>query len=94
MSNANTSWILGIGILEEIKQIQDPRVKPVHMGVEDHEGLVTLFQGAEVVIELLPIRFTMNVAKAILARSRRTCRPRYAYVTYQATEYNRVSAGP
>ena len=50
--------------LEEIKQIQDPRVKPVHFDVEDHEGLVTLFQGADVVVELLPVRFTMNVAKA------------------------------
>lgn len=50
--------------LEEIAKIRDPRVKPVRFDVDDLEGLVQLMRGASVVVELLPIRFTMQVAKA------------------------------
>lgn len=50
--------------IEEIAKITDPRVKPVRFDVDDLDGLVKLMRGASVVVELLPIRFTMQVARA------------------------------
>lgn len=50
--------------LEELNKLEDQRVKPVRLDVEDYEGLVALFKDADVVVELLPVRYTMNVAKA------------------------------
>lgn len=50
--------------MEEIAKIIDPRVKPVLLDVDDLDGLARLMRGASVVVELLPIRFTMQVAKA------------------------------
>ena len=49
---------------EEIALITDPRVKAVPLNVDDRAALVALMRGAGVVIELLPIRFTMQVAQA------------------------------
>lgn len=54
----------GPHFLEEIGKIDDSRVKPVRFDVDDHEGLVELMKGAGVVVELLPIRYTMQVAQA------------------------------
>jgi len=50
--------------LREIKKKEEPRLKPICLDVEDYEGLVALFKDADVVVELLPVRYTMNVAKA------------------------------
>ncbi len=47
----------------EITAIGDPRVKPVSLDVDNHGALVTLIEGADVVIELLPVRYTMQVAQ-------------------------------
>lgn len=50
--------------LDEIQKIKDPRLKPIHLDVEDYGALTTLFKDTDVVVELLPVRFTMDVAKA------------------------------
>src|SRR5271166_3573041 len=48
----------------EIGRIIDPRVRPVALDVNDRVALVALIKGAAVVVEMLPIRFTMQVAQA------------------------------
>jgi len=50
--------------MKEIEQVQDPRVKPQRFDVNDFDAMVDLMKDADVVVELLPIRFTMQVAKA------------------------------
>ncbi len=52
------------GFEAELAGIDDPRVKTVSLDVDDHEKLVKLMEGAAVVVELLPIRYTMQVAQA------------------------------
>lgn len=52
------------GLLSEIAAMGDPRVHPVTLDVDDREALVALLTGADVVVELLPIRYTMQVAQA------------------------------
>jgi saccharopine dehydrogenase-like NADP-dependent oxidoreductase len=54
----------GRDFLGEIGKIKDPRLTPIRFDVDDYKGLVTLFKDADVVVELLPVRYTMNVAKA------------------------------
>ncbi len=48
----------------EIAKITDPRVRPVKLDVDDRQALLALMTGAAVVVEFLPIRFTMQVAQA------------------------------
>jgi len=48
----------------EIGKVSDPRVKPVALNVDDKPALMALLKGAAVLIELLPVRFTMQVAQA------------------------------
>jgi len=48
----------------ELDEIRDPRVKSVSLNVDDYNKLLTLIEGADVVVELLPIRYTMQVAQA------------------------------
>ena len=48
----------------EIAGVIDPRVKPVPLDVDDRAALVALMRGADVVVELLPVRCTMQVAQA------------------------------
>lgn len=48
----------------EISAVRDPRVKPVALDVDDKPALLALMKGAAVVVEMLPIRFTMQVAQA------------------------------
>lgn len=48
----------------EIAAVHDARVKPVRLDVDDRSALLRLMEGAAVVIELLPIRYTMQVAQA------------------------------
>lgn len=50
--------------LDDIRRISDPRLKAVPLNVDDAAGLRTLIKDAAVVVELLPIRFTMQVAQA------------------------------
>ncbi|MCF7936111.1 MAG: saccharopine dehydrogenase NADP-binding domain-containing protein [Synergistales bacterium] len=50
--------------LREIRAVDDPRVKPVSFDVDDYHGMVEMMKKADVVVELLPIRFTMQVAQA------------------------------
>lgn len=52
------------GFEVELAEIADPRVKAVSLDVDDRKKLVKLMEGASVVIELLPIRYTMQVAQA------------------------------
>ena len=54
----------GPNFQSEIARITDPRVRAVRLNVDDWQALLALIRGAEVVIELLPIRFTMQVAQA------------------------------
>ncbi len=54
----------GPNFRSEIAAIQDPRVKAVALDVDDKPALLALMKGAAVVVELLPIRFTMQVAQA------------------------------
>ena len=51
-------------LMSEIARIGDPRVTPMHLDVDDRRALFDLMVGADVVVELLPIRFTMQVAEA------------------------------
>ena len=51
-------------LLSEIAKIEDPRIKPVRLDVDDRRALFSLMDGADVVVELLPIRYTMQVAQA------------------------------
>lgn len=48
----------------EMTGIEDPRVKPVSLNVDNRRELIALIEGADVVIELLPVRYTMQVAQA------------------------------
>jgi len=48
----------------EIAAIRDPRVRAVGLDVEDPAALLRLLEGAGVVVELLPVRHTMRVARA------------------------------
>ena len=50
--------------ISEIAEIKDPRIKPVKLNVDDRQELLALLEGADVVVELLPIRYTMQVAQA------------------------------
>ena len=42
----------------EISLIKDPRVKAVKLDVDDRSALLALIKGADVVVELLPVRYT------------------------------------
>lgn len=48
----------------EISRLTDSRVRPVHLDVDDRKALLELMKGADIVVELLPIRCTMQVAQA------------------------------
>jgi lysine 6-dehydrogenase len=54
----------GANFKTEISIISDPRVKPVKLDVDDRTALLQLIKGAKIVIELLPVRYTMQVAQA------------------------------
>lgn len=54
----------GPNFRSEIAGIKDPRVEPVSLDVDDRKALLALMKGAAVVVELLPIRYTMRVAQA------------------------------
>ncbi len=54
----------GPGFPTDIARVTDPRVVPVRLDVDDHGRLVALMKGAAVVVESLPIRYTMQVARA------------------------------
>jgi len=45
-------------------ELGDPRVRSVSLNVDDRDALLALIEGADVVVELLPVRFTMQVAQA------------------------------
>lgn len=47
-----------------IAEVGDPRVKPVYLDVDNRRKLLALIEGADVVVELLPVRYTMQVAQA------------------------------
>jgi len=47
----------------EIALIMDPRIKAVSLDVDDQRALLALMAGASVVVELLPIKYTMQVAQ-------------------------------
>ena len=50
-------------LLLEIAKLEDARVNPVRLDVDDGKALFDLIAGADVVIELLPIRYTMQIAQ-------------------------------
>jgi saccharopine dehydrogenase-like NADP-dependent oxidoreductase len=52
------------GFKSEISAADDQRVKAVDLDVDNREELLSLLEGADVVVELLPIRCTMQVAQA------------------------------
>ena len=52
------------GFKSELAGINDPRVKAVTLDADDRQALLALMNGADVVVELLPIRYTMQVAQA------------------------------
>jgi saccharopine dehydrogenase-like NADP-dependent oxidoreductase len=54
----------GAGFSFNIEMVRDPRVKAVVLNVDDKPALINLLRDAAVVIELLPIRYTMQVAQA------------------------------
>jgi lysine 6-dehydrogenase len=54
----------GPDFLSEIAKIKDPRIEPVSLDVDDRKELLAVMKGADVVVELLPIRYTMRVAQA------------------------------
>jgi lysine 6-dehydrogenase len=47
-----------------IAALGDPRIRPANLDVGDREALLALIEGAAVVVELLPVRCTMQVAQA------------------------------
>ena len=51
-------------LASEIAEIGDPRVKAVSLDVDNRRELIELIGGADVVVELLPVRYTMQVAQA------------------------------
>lgn len=48
----------------EISRVTDSRVRAVHLNVDDRKALLDLMKGADIVVELLPVRCTMQVAQA------------------------------
>jgi len=50
--------------MSEIVKIDDSTVKPISLDVDDRRALFALIEGADVVVELLPVRYTMQVAQA------------------------------
>ena len=52
------------GFITELASITDPRIKPVILNVDDRQELLALMESVDVVVELLPIRYTMQVAQA------------------------------
>lgn len=54
----------GANFLSEIARITDPRVRPVSLDVDNQKALLALMKGADLVVELLPICYTMQVAQA------------------------------
>lgn len=54
----------GPNFISEIVKIKDSRVKPTSLDVDDRRALLALIEGADVVVELLPVRYTMQVAQA------------------------------
>jgi lysine 6-dehydrogenase len=51
-------------LVSEIAKVKDTRIKPVSLDVDDRRALLALIEGADVVVELLPVRYTMQVAQA------------------------------
>jgi len=49
---------------DEISRLGDKRLRGTKLDVDDKEALMDLMDGAAVVVELLPIRYTMQVAEA------------------------------
>jgi lysine 6-dehydrogenase len=47
-----------------MSQVRDPRVRAASLSVDDKNALLQLMDGADIVIELLPVRCTMQVAQA------------------------------
>jgi saccharopine dehydrogenase-like NADP-dependent oxidoreductase len=54
----------GPRFVSEIAGITDRRVVPVSLDVDDREALLSVMEGAFVVVESLPIKYTMQVAEA------------------------------
>lgn len=54
----------GPRVQADLAGVADARVKALALDVDDHDALVALIRGASVVVELLPIRCTMQVARA------------------------------
>jgi saccharopine dehydrogenase-like NADP-dependent oxidoreductase len=54
----------GPNFMSEIVKIEDSRVKSTSLDVDDRRALLALIEGADVVVELLPVRYTMQVAQA------------------------------
>lgn len=52
------------GFEADLAEINDPRVKAVNLDVDDRQALLALMKDADVVVELLPVRYTMQVAQA------------------------------
>lgn len=48
----------------KVDAIRDPRVQAAALNVDDRKALLELMKGASVVVELLPVRYTMQVAQA------------------------------
>jgi saccharopine dehydrogenase-like NADP-dependent oxidoreductase len=51
-------------LVSKVVEIEDSRVRPVILDVDNRRELLVLMEGADVVVELLPIRYTMQVAQA------------------------------
>ena len=47
-------------LVSEIADIEYPRVKPACLDVDDRRELLKLIESADVVVELLPIRYTIS----------------------------------
>lgn len=54
----------GPNFKSDIARVTDGRVKPVSLNVDDRQALLALMKGADIVVELLPVRCTMQVAQA------------------------------
>ena len=54
----------GPNFVSEIARITEPRVIPVSLDVDNRKALLSLMKGADVVVESLPIQYTMQVAQA------------------------------
>lgn len=51
-------------LVSEVAEIEDSRIRPVILDVDNRRELLVLMEGTDVVVELLPIRYTMQVAQA------------------------------